>query len=821
MTQIKNLQDIVVAGRAYGTQGVELKGILKFPYNITFGRNGSGKSTLAKAIRNFVEGDSDAECQMSFGKNPPAVDKANVYLFDDDFVDRNIRLTSTESGLGAIALIGAQVHQDDQIAKDEQLYANIQSSVDTVQQTLSNLETECGQLQKSIEKSIVDSGYKRRIYDIRNVKKASYDLDEIRNEGLSYDWEMNVETLRKSLEERVTDVVMTQDISTPVTWETDNLSLFPSEAAKRLLRRKVEPAELSERDRMIMEFASNYASITRDLLLKQRARFCPMCHQEIDDSHRLEVEKRLSNFFGREIQQYQKELQKLIDELTPIEVPENPMKSSRSVWLYPMLVNAIEQENARRAKWRALLQERKNNPTGITRIPRDIESNVDEQLFHKLVNDWEDEIRRYNQLVQSRSAFQQRLLKQNRVLAYLENKPAIELLYKKQKDKSVASRQLNELGIQLKMVAKRIMESRRKMLDVHVAVKQINKLLNTVFFDNRICLEEKVNRVQDDDGGTLDSIGYQVKVRGKSVNPNEISTGERNILALAYFFVKIAEGSDFVNNKKPMLVVIDDPVSSFDAGNKAALSAMLHAQLVRVLTTNKNREYNGNKVLVLTHDISTVRYLKSVRYAWASAVFKDKNPYYQADEVFDLNRRELLSDGFDSEYHFLLKRVMGFALSEDPEDQQYVSVGNEMRRVLESFARMMYKQNIGGMFKIDNRFYAMAKGEKLNPKITDNALVGERKNFFRNYLSSTILHAGSHTNVEGGADVEDGNTYTRGEYQKFARIMLLFMLYNQEDHVISYLGIDARNRILAFDTYLDESSLSEVDNVDEEMLVVI
>lgn len=79
-----------------------------------------------------------------------------------------------------------------------------------------------------------------------------------------------------------------------------------------------------------------------------------------------------------------------------------------------------------------------------------------------------------------------------------------------------------------------------------------------------------------------------------------MSLGERNIIALCYFFTQILSNQDVGRlYQDEELVVIDGPISSFDFENKIGISSLLKVQA--------NRIVNGNirsKILFLTHGLS-------------------------------------------------------------------------------------------------------------------------------------------------------------------------------------------------------------------------
>ena len=100
-----------------------------------------------------------------------------------------------------------------------------------------------------------------------------------------------------------------------------------------------------------------------------------------------------------------------------------------------------------------------------------------------------------------------------------------------------------------------ILKSRKK--NIKIAVSLINKSLRFVFF-SKDRLEIKVEGDK-----------YVLYAHGKVVKPNNVSVGERNIIALCYFFTELIMNQEAKDGySKKLILVIDDPISSFDFENK-------------------------------------------------------------------------------------------------------------------------------------------------------------------------------------------------------------------------------------------------------------
>lgn len=81
-----------------------------------------------------------------------------------------------------------------------------------------------------------------------------------------------------------------------------------------------------------------------------------------------------------------------------------------------------------------------------------------------------------------------------------------------------------------------------------IAVASINRFLSSVYFD--------AARFKLVPFGDV----YKIESYGKPVAPKAISTGERNILALCYFFSEGGRGKfEGLEDSDPQYLVIDDP----------------------------------------------------------------------------------------------------------------------------------------------------------------------------------------------------------------------------------------------------------------------
>lgn len=95
---------------------------------------------------------------------------------------------------------------------------------------------------------------------------------------------------------------------------------------------------------------------------------------------------------------------------------------------------------------------------------------------------------------------------------------------------------------------------------------------------------------------------YVLLSNGHNVKPTQISLGERNIIALCYYFANIMQNQEFEeSHAQEYILLIDDPVSSFDIENKVGIMSFLKYQLGLFLLGNIN-----TKAIVMTHDLLNI-----------------------------------------------------------------------------------------------------------------------------------------------------------------------------------------------------------------------
>ena len=227
-------------------------------------------------------------------------------------------------------------------------------------------------------------------------------------------------------------------------------------------------------------------------------------------------------------------------------------------------------------------------------------------------------------------------------------------------------------------INREISELEKETSNIGKAVQKINQYLEEFFGRKEILLELDDSKK-----------GYSIQRDGDVAN--NLSEGEKNAIAFSYFMVKTQERGF---NVKEGIIVIDDPISSFD-------SNFIHHCFS--LITNHFRE--AEQLIISTHNFHFFNLVKNWfehknrRVESDNKKFtneSDKKPlpceFYRIENIIEDEKRYAsivpLEDtlrNFKSEYHFLFSRLDNFITESIPDYADYYTIGNIARRFFEIY----------------------------------------------------------------------------------------------------------------------------------------
>lgn len=384
-------------------------------------------------------------------------------------------------------------------------------------------------------------------------------------------------------------------------------------------------------------------------------------------------------------------------------------------------------------------------------------SKLANQLKDRL-NQLEEERKKFNDGIQDTTKIVQELHDINDQIAYYDILKPYENYILKVKESDEAKQKLEEYRKLYKQTDQQLKNLESQKRNTKIAVQSINSFLNYIFGTNKR-LQLEVNTSNE----------YTLISRGQNVKPSEVSEGERNILGLCYFFTQLLAGKEIKQAyAKKCLLVIDDPVSSFDEENKIGILSFLKFQLDKFLGQNKN-----SRAIIMTHDVQIFFDLLKIVKELKNK-YKDYNWGKLKYNQFQLEKGKLqkISDRNFNRYNFCLEQIYKFAIGENENYDDII--GNMMRQVLEAFSTFKYQQ---GIEKIST-----------DPKILDT-LDKSYRTYFYNLMYQLILNGDSHLqdNVKSMDDLNFFAIKPAEEKQRIARDILCF-IYKIDKLHLEYHG---------------------------------
>lgn len=324
-----------------------------------------------------------------------------------------------------------------------------------------------------------------------------------------------------------------------------------------------------------------------------------------------------------------------------------------------------------------------------------------------------------------------------------------------EEDRQVHERRIGELEGRLAEVKRDLQLLRSRELNQEDALEMMNGFLAVVFADsNRLKLKPAEN-------------AYRVQSRGHDVALSDLSTGERNIIALVYFFANIfREGDDHRKFEQQRFLILDDPVSSFDSDNKFGVFLLIKQIVQRFL------KHSSTQIVITSHDLSLIQDLATVMKTVGNASCVVRR--IENHQILPLQL------GQYANYSTLLKKIYDYASIAKPETAapESIPTGNEMRLVLEAFAQFEVSQSITDLpeAKVVN---ALVQGESV--------ALGR---YFVGPIYRLLLHGESHSadSIRAG-DFELSPIASGGDRQQIAREMIVLITIISPVHIPAKLGM--------------------------------
>lgn len=643
------------------------KKIAKGRLALVYGRNGSGKTTLSKAFHALKSGDLAVETTLiGDGVNCyEAYEK--IHVFNESFVDNNVRING--EGLESIVLFGEQLDIDEEIKKCETRVAELNKAYEAKLETGKLLRKRFDADEVCL-RDMIRNGYGLRYLDLNECEfrlvKSRFEhliersLPNLTIDQLRKEYEFHYEAYKKTSKNNCKFERVVREVG---------YSIESFEKLKRNLETVIKRNSLSDRERLIYETmlsqSDSYVERAKKNFENNSSGYCPFCFQRVTEEYRRELLSSIENVLNKEADNLKKEIALFTFPNVYVDMPY-----LRKIDHYhaDSVNDLLEKYDREKEKCRYLIDKKLDNIfNAIAFSYSKITFLINEMNKH--LCKIEESRRGLVAAMEGRVKTLEKLNEINKDICRLEIDVSLktyvksyEVLEKERAAFRAIQKQQEDLEAKLKSL-------NSQKANIKIALGEINDALDFIF------LNEDRLKVKEEEGR------YVLFSRGRRVKPEEISLGERNVLALCYFFTKLREGLDASDGfSRENLVVLDDPVSSFDLNNKAGIYSFLKSCASRVMNGNKN-----SKMLIMTHDAVT---MDTLNVALNGVVDKGCMLRFLLEpKGLVVSDRKCLC-----EYENLLKRVYDYAVSDDFRDEDII--GNVARRVLEAYSNFFMNSSV-------------------------------------------------------------------------------------------------------------------------------
>ncbi len=743
---------------------------------LVYGKNGSGKTTISRAFSKIAgnqEETIDDACLLDVKNQPLLLESDNelsTFVFNEDFVKNNVAIE--ESGLDTIVVMGARKEIDRKIKEImpqlESARERFNHQINLVNRYRDEKDTYSPSyyLNQMMEKlKGADSWASRDAYingkkqNTRVTTDTYIKFKDLQTEQSRDDLIIEFHKLSKAFEEMKSG---SQIISEQVNTQFDECG--DEFAIRKLLSEKIEQPNLSDREKKIFSIIGEKEGIKQLENIKkffsdENHHTCPYCFQEFSSEYADGLVSSIEKILNKRVENHKNALEKCHQDAYEFDLSFYEALDTDKV---KAVGDALQTLNSAINKVNEYIEQKKSNIYEVVILP-EVKLKEKYDLFIKALKILEENRKEFNMQASDLKKSIQKLTQINNLIAMYDIKD-MACSYEKQ-----LKEQQNETA-KLKIVAKdknnyetKIAGLELEKKNARIAMEKINKDLRYIFFSrDRLFIEYKDDK-------------YILYSHGKSVTPNRVSVGERNAIGLCYFFNYILRNkSENTAYNKPYLIVVDDPVSSFDMENKIGVLSYLKYALSKFALGNETTRF-----LIMTHDLQTFFDVKKI----IDEILHDCSSKYNGREgqdkrsyhIFELTQASFKEcNSLDRhEYTALMEQIYEYA--KEPLAQYSMVIGNMMRKTLEAFGTFLYRKGID-MLSIDS-------------EILDE-LEEPYRMYFRNLMYRLVLNGESHMKdrVQTIDDMDFYEFISDSEKQRTAKDILCFMYKLNEKHVMAHLS---------------------------------
>lgn len=680
--------------------------------SIIYGKNGTGKSTLSRLIHRYSSNNLVDETVLISNVDNitypdiDIVDKINV--FNEQFIDDNVKLT-TSDGLDTIVMLGNQVDVDKDITEKRIKLQELNESSEKIDinKYYDNKNVSSPLYHKNVVlETLRNSGWAENDSKIKGTSRKSSVNDKVIEQIVASKNSKSQYSLKAKYEEKLNYYDSIRSYNDPLPLIQIDIKMNGTEEQiKELLQKEIEKPIGNQWVDKLNETLSKYGNSKIEEITKhfnKNKDYCPFCLRDIDESQISNILEALRVQQNVDVQLFETDLNDSLQEELNLDTYNQYNVVAKSD--VDQLKDVLKTINERFLFINERIQERINDVFRTIKINK---SKLDERIVkaNEYINNINLKIRKFNEDVKNSNKIKNELFKMNNEIYYHTIKTSYSAMITLEKQESDDNSKKNQLSETIAKIKEQISLLESAKMNENTAAEVINRYLATIFMSKK--------RLE------LISVPgkYLVKSNDRNISLDKLSTGERNAISLCYFFLKINKGlvlEDFFKESK--LIILDDPITSFDIDNRVGIISFLREVMKTMFAKNEH-----SKIILFTHKIDVFLDCQKALFD----VFKDKE-FFTSHKLED---KKLFSLKKTSLYRDLMRCVYKYGLQNGSYNES-LTIGNSMRRVLESFSTFNYSTSITDLTSI----------EMLSNKINDENL----RKYYENLMYRLMLNNGSH-----------------------------------------------------------------------------
>lgn len=709
-------------------------------YNLFYGWNGSGKSTLSGLFR-CIENKStsskfpSSEFSVSMESGTPitqanvANSDLNIYTFNYDFINENI---SWDSIVKSILLVDKE-----KIEEREEL-EKLKKAQETDSKAYGVEAEEIKKLESAISKFGTDSA--------RHMKTSLQSIDTTDSYYLNYDKRKFGKFIGDYFEESKSDesllddqqiVEMTNaakpDQKSPITFnkQTINQEIFTK--AKERLDDLLKTSVVSQTIQRLVDHGDikSWVETGLDLHKLHDTNQCEYCGNTITE----ERTKQLEGHFNDDYKAFQTRLEGA-DGWLASQYIQPPMLPATSDFYdefksgYSEACTALEKAiialNEEITVWHTVLKEKTANPLE-TDLTVEVISESSVKAFNDAMTAIGAAVDKHNH---KSGNFKEETNKAKKKLELHYATTEVKSFEYHDKKKEVVDRTAENETLKKTINTRntKIRALEDSLSNEGLGADQFNESLYK--FLGRSELTLRFNPVKK---------GYEILRNDSEQVGGNLSEGEKTAIAFVYFITKLKENN---NNIEDTIIVVDDPISSFDSNH------LFHAYSFMKVNCEKAKQ-----LFVLTHNFTFFKLIRD----WISRKNKRDNKnianFYVVKANNEVPRNSTYTDAepalilYNSEYHYIFSRLHSLKNQQTLETDDHFLAANLSRKLLESFLSFKFPKNRGNFANLFNTAVSASHNpedegkEKIRKFINEyshNDLIETNEDFVENLIGEGV-----------------------------------------------------------------------------------